>query len=216
MTHHKNGSFLGGYLLECLGDAVLDLGGFRAPDWIETLRAAAEEISLGAQIVEFGRRFCGFCGFSPEEVDACVDRDLVEPGTHFGIPAESLQSTIDFHEHFLRDVFGFVVISRDVVCEVINLFFVLADQLGEGRLVSAAQAVDKNLIILRHLFFTPIRRAVACIGLQKDTSIMVIYRQRIQKIVRLFVMEGVDRVGGGGFEGLKAHRESGNNKSYEG
>lgn len=152
MAHDKNGSFLGRYLLECPGDAFLNLGRFCALQRIEILGAAGNEIFLGAHMIQFTRGFCAPDRFSAEGVDTGIDRDLVEPGAHFGIPAECLQCAIDFHEHLLGDVFSLMVVSGDVVSEVIDLLFVPADQIIKGCLVSAAQAVDKHLIILCHLF----------------------------------------------------------------
>ena len=152
VAHDKNGSFFGGYLLECLRDAVLDLSRFCALYRVKTVSTAGNKIFLDAYVIQFARGLCVPYRFSAEGVDTGVDRDLVEPGAHFGIPAESLQSAKSFHEHLLRDVFSLMMVSSNVVCEVINLLFVPADQIIEGRLISAANAVDKNLIILCHLF----------------------------------------------------------------
>jgi len=152
VAHDKNGSFLGGNLLECLRDTVLDLGRFCALHRVKIVSTAGNEIFLDAHVIQYARGLCMPYRFSAEGVDTGVDRDLVEPGAHFGVPAESLQSAKSFHEHLLGDVFSLMMVSGDVVCEVINLLFVPADQIIEGRLISAANAVDKNLIILCHLF----------------------------------------------------------------
>jgi len=154
VAHDKDGSFLGGYLLEGQRNAVLDLDGFCALYRIVVICTAGDEIFLGAHIIEFAYGLCRLSGFSTEGVDAGVDRDLVEPGAHFCIPAEGLQSTVNFHEHLLGDVFSFMMVSSDVVSEVKDFLFIPANQIVKGCLVSATEAVNKNLIILCHLFLS--------------------------------------------------------------
>ncbi len=44
-----------------------------------------------------------------------------------------------------------MVVSCDIVSQVVDLLLVQANQLMEGCLVSAAEAVNKKLLILRHL-----------------------------------------------------------------
>jgi hypothetical protein len=58
-----------------------------------------------------------------------------------------------------------MVVSCDIVSEVVDLLFVQANQLMEGCLVSAAEAVNKKLFILCHLCILPL--------LDERSSVMV-------------------------------------------
>ena len=58
--------------------------------------------------------------------------------------------------------------AEDISQEVIDFFLELPDQFMKSSVVSAAEAVNKNLFILLHHFFTPIRRAHLSNGLQKN------------------------------------------------
>ncbi len=146
---------------------VLDLGRFSTGYRIEVMSSAWCNTLLDGEMVEFIDGSFWLWRFFAERIDTGVDCYLVKPGAHLCVPAKIFQWTKHFYEYLLGNILCFLMVSCDIVSEIIDFFLVLADQFMKGRVVSAAEAVNKNLLIWLHLFFTPIRRMHLSNGLQK-------------------------------------------------
>ena len=83
----------------------------------------------------------------PLQIDACVDSDLIQPGTHLGIPSEQMDRAVDFDKHLLGDIFGIVMIPEDIIGQAVDFLFIRINESLKGVDVSITDPVCKCFVI---------------------------------------------------------------------
>lgn len=76
-----------------------------------------------------------------------------------------------------------MMVACDVISEVINLFLMLANQIMEGRLVSAVEAVNKVLLIISRHLFLPLLDDLSLEWFTKDRYYLGVLSFKIQDII---------------------------------
>ncbi len=132
VAHDKDGALLGRHFLERPGDMFLNQRSLCASGWIFDMEAASQQAGLGFDILELLQSLLRLDALFAQGIDRGVDRDLIKSGTHLGVSPEVFKGAEDPNKHLLRNVFGIIMVSHEVIGQEIYFLLVALDKLLKG------------------------------------------------------------------------------------